>query len=67
MSEYFRCVPGTPRILEVSEVSRSQEVNPEWSVVQRVGSIEVKNEADLGVTRGSGSLEQRFHKVKCAE
>jgi len=43
MSVYFRCIPGTLRISgSVQEFSGSLEVNPELSIVQREGSIEVK-------------------------
>jgi len=63
MSEYFGCIPGTPRISRgVWKLSGSSEVNLELSVVQREESIEVKYEArSLEVTRIiSGSLELRF-------
>ena len=63
MSEYFSCVLGTPRISgSVQKLSRSSEVNPELSLVQREVSVVVKNKARaLEVTRIiSGSLEQRF-------
>ena len=35
LSEYFRCVPGTPRIPEVSEVVQESEVIWNWSIFQR--------------------------------
>ena len=63
MSMYFRCVPGTPRISgSVQKLSRSSEVNPELSLVQREVSVVVKNKARaLEVTRIiSRSPEQRF-------
>ena len=41
LSEYFRCVPGTPRIPEVLEVVQESEVIQS----SREGSVEVKNEA----------------------
>jgi len=42
--------------------SRSSEVNPEMSIFQREGSIEVKWEAISLDNKGfSGSPEQRFH------
>src|SRR5882724_1205965 len=48
LSEYFRCVPGTPRIPEVLEVVQESEVIQS----SREGSVEVKNEArSLGMTR----------------
>ena len=67
VSEYFRCVPGTPRISgSVWKLTGSLEVIPELNVVQREVSIEVKNKArSLEVTRIiSGSPEQRFKGVK---
>ena len=46
VSEYFRCILGIPRISgSVWKLSRSLEVNPELSIVQREVSVEVKNKA----------------------
>jgi len=43
MSEYFKCVLGTPRISRgVRSVRESLEVIQNWSIVQREGGIEVK-------------------------
>ena len=43
VSEYFRCVPGTLKISgNVQKLSRSLEVNPELSIVQREVTVEVK-------------------------
>ena len=63
MSEYFRCVLGTPRISRsVWKLSGSSEVILALNVVQRKVSVDVKTEArSLEVTRIiSGSPEQRF-------
>jgi len=70
VSEYFRCLLGTPRISgSVCELSGSSEVNPELSVVQREVSIEVKNKArSLEVIRIiSRNLEQRFDVQGCQD
>jgi len=46
MSKYFICVLGVLRISgSVWKLSRSLEVNPELSVVQREVSVEVKNKS----------------------
>ena len=63
MSEYFRCILGTPRISRsVQKLSGSSEVIPALNLVQREVSVEVKTKArSMEVTRIiSESPEQRF-------
>jgi len=48
LSKYFRCTLGVPRISgSIWKFSRSLEVNPELSVVQREVSIEVRIKLEL--------------------